>query len=146
MRNSTNGFVTLQNNELHLVVLVEDVAQFIWYNRQMIEEAPLHTYVSAVLFAPRESSVRQIFSKQQPQWINSLSLERDDWSRLIQVFVGHAGRVNAVAMSLNGLLLASASDDRTVRLWKEKSGVACGTLQCHLAEVKAVTFSCLCYL
>ena len=37
---------------------------------------------------------------------------------------GHRNRVSAVMFSQDGKLLASASDDHTVRLWDPATGVA----------------------
>ena len=44
------------------------------------------------------------------------------WSLELQKLEGHTGGVNAVAFSQDGSLLASASDDRTVRLWNPATG------------------------
>ena len=57
---------------------------------------------------------------------------------------GHAGRVTAIAISRNGRLLASASDDGTVRLWDLRTGAAQGCIEVSPADfvdVVAVAFS-----
>lgn len=53
---------------------------------------------------------------------------------------GHTSAINALALSLDQRLLASASDDSTVRLWDLESGQAIQTLE-HGALVQAVAMS-----
>jgi WD40 repeat protein len=56
------------------------------------------------------------------------------------VLRGHRGRVNAVAFSPDGSMLATASRDRDVRLWSVASGTLLRSLQ-HNSDVRAVAFS-----
>jgi len=54
---------------------------------------------------------------------------------------GHAQTVRGVAISPDGTILASASDDKTIILWDTKSGLALRTLEGHSDRVCAVAFS-----
>jgi WD40 repeat protein len=58
------------------------------------------------------------------------------WTR-----TGHLLQVNAVAFSPDGQLLASASDDHTVKLWRVTDGFLLATLTGHFEEVTSVAFS-----
>ena len=54
---------------------------------------------------------------------------------------GHSSRVQSVAFSPDGKTLASASRDRTVRLWDTASGKLRRTLSGHTGRVESVAFS-----
>ncbi len=60
--------------------------------------------------------------------------------KLEPAFVGHAGTVNAIAFSPAGDRAASASEDRTIRLWEVPSGKFVTSFESK-AEVYAVAFS-----
>jgi WD40 repeat protein len=53
----------------------------------------------------------------------------------------HSAQVNAVAFSPDGQLLASASDDGTVKIWRVSDGALLDTLTGHYKEVTSVAFS-----
>jgi GTPase SAR1 family protein/Tol biopolymer transport system component len=54
---------------------------------------------------------------------------------------GHGGWINRIAWSPDGRLLASASNDRTVRLWDAEKGTALWTLAGHEGVVLSVAWS-----
>ncbi len=85
-------------------------------------------------------------------WLKALSRSFERWpsARLIaadavsrglsRVLRGHTGSLNGVAISPDGLTLATASDDRTIRLWDMATGEA-RVLTGHTDEVWGVRFS-----
>ncbi len=66
-----------------------------------------------------------------------------DQTRCLQAsrtLVGHEGWVTAIAVSTDSRLLATGSDDATVRLWKVSTGEA-RVLNGHTGDVRALAFS-----
>ena len=57
------------------------------------------------------------------------------------VLRGHTNAVHSVAFSPDGSLLASGSDDDTIRLWNAETGTHLRTLEGHSDPVRSVVFS-----
>jgi hypothetical protein len=67
-----------QDPQSRLGQLLADARRFVLSNQHMIEEAPLQAYVSALVFAPTKSMIRQALSYELPRWLTRLSMTRDD--------------------------------------------------------------------
>ena len=61
--------------------------------------------------------------------------------RLLATLQGHTSHVWGVALSADGRLLASGSEDRTVRLWETPGGQLLATLEGHTGGVWSVALS-----
>jgi WD40 repeat protein/tRNA A-37 threonylcarbamoyl transferase component Bud32 len=61
--------------------------------------------------------------------------------RVVFTLMGHTGMVVSIAFSPNGRRIATASDDRTVKLWDSMTGLELLTLRGHTAGVLCVAFS-----
>jgi len=97
-------------------------------NRGIIENNPLQTYASALVFSPARSLTRGLFKKEEPKWITIKPAIRDEWSACLQTLEGHSDSVRSVAFSHDSTRLASASDDNMVKIWDASSGDCLQTL------------------
>ena len=120
---------------------LNDARRFILEFRSIIETAPLQVYKSALIFSPRASITKRLFSDELPIWIERLPIVEESWTASLQALEGHSDSVNAVVFSPNGQLLASTSRDSTVRLWDPSTGALRGKLEGHSHSVNAVVFS-----
>ncbi|KAK7177940.1 nwd1 protein [Paraphaeosphaeria sporulosa] len=121
--------------------LVKDARRFIMYHKRAIEEAPLQAYVSALVFSPRLSLIRNLFEKEAAPWVSVKSPMAENGSACLHTLEGHSSSVNSVAFSHDSTRLASASSDNTVKVWDASNGACLHTLEGHSAEVMSVAFS-----
>ena len=108
--------------------LFRDARRFIMYHKRAIENSPLQAYASALLFSPARSLIRGLFEDEEPKWITIKPAMRDEWSACLQTLEGHSHWVNSVAFSHDSARLASASGDKTVKIWDASSGKCLQTL------------------
>jgi small GTP-binding protein len=77
---------------------------------------------------------------QEPQANEELRPELPPGVKLLRTLEGHQGEVNSVVFDPQGEMLASGSDDNTVKLWEARSGNLLRTLQGHQGWVRSVVF------
>ena len=111
------------------------------YHIQAIRNSPLQAYASALIFSPDRSLIRSYFKGEEPKWISIKPAIGDQWSACLQTLEGHSHSVMSVAFSHNSARLASASYDKTIKIWDASSGDCLQTLEGHSDYVGSVAFS-----
>ncbi len=90
--------------------------------------------VEDVAFSPDGSTLASAIGRKVLLW-------SVDETVPIQILEGHTDVVRSIAFSFDGTLLASGSNDNTVRLWAVSNGELLATLYGHTSWVQSVAFS-----
>ncbi|KAF2136035.1 uncharacterized protein K452DRAFT_354116, partial [Aplosporella prunicola CBS 121167] len=129
------------SNSVKLSKLIQDARRFIIYHKGVIKQSPLQAYASALLFSPEGSIIRRLFKEEEPRWATIKPAVGNVWSACLQTLEGYSGSVRSVTFSPDSTRLASASGDKTVKIWDPTSGNCLQTLEGHSSSVNSVTFS-----
>lgn len=124
-----------------LFATINDARRFVLTNRQIIGDAPLQAYGSALIFNPQDSITGINHSTLFPAWTSNRPLMEKGWNQCLQTLEGHSDSVTSVAFSRDGTRIASGSDDATVKLWDAIIGTLQDTLKGHSSSVYSIAFS-----
>ncbi|OKH25352.1 caspase family protein [Chroogloeocystis siderophila] len=129
------------------------LAGIAYVQRQNIQIESLNSLSTALLSADQQLEALSISIKAAQQVQQTLAvpyeLQVKTASTLQQVlsamqernrFVGHTYSVNAIAFSPNGKIIASASDDATIKVWNP-DGTLVRSLSAHTNPINSISFS-----
>lgn len=104
-----------------LLGLVADAGRFVRFGRNGIQEAPLQVYYSALIFAPRNSKVKQMFDREIP-WIELRPSVAEDWDAKLMELTNHEGDIRSVMFSADGVRIASVDVKNNLLVWVGTTG------------------------
>src|SRR5258708_13797844 len=106
-----------------------------------IEKSAPHVFQSVLPVLPTKSLLAQSYTNSLDSHVILHTELESNWSSHLMTLIDHFSVVMVVAFSPDGGLLASASSDKTIKLWDPHTGKHLRTLQCHSHCVTSVAFS-----
>ncbi|KAL6901147.1 vegetative incompatibility protein HET-E-1 [Trichoderma evansii] len=124
-----------------LSTFLRDARIFIFNCHLTADVWPLQIYSSALVFTSENSMIRRVFEDQIPDWISQLRNADSQWGASLQTLEGHHGPVWSVTFLTGSTKLASASEDKTIKIWDAVTGACIQTIMGHNDAVSFVTSS-----
>ena len=102
--------------------------------------------LSTIIYACSEPKDKQITQQENQQSQTSLtvtkSIKQPTWNNInIKTISGHNNTIWSVAINPQKNLIASASEDKTIKLWNLQTGELVRTLTGHSVGVLSISFS-----
>ncbi|KAL4746142.1 hypothetical protein BDW72DRAFT_197957 [Aspergillus terricola var. indicus] len=138
--NTLHGLVQ-DNPTSSICEFLDDAKRFILKNRQIADTHPLQVYASGLVFAPKRAIIRREFEREIPTWMSRCPRVEETWSSEIQTLEGHTHWVASLVFTSDGRLLASGSDDHSIKLWDPTTGDLKQTLNDHSESVVCIALS-----
>lgn len=115
-----------------------DSRRFIKFSRDCIEEAPLQTYSSALLFAPENSLVKKTFVHRLPKWILGRSELAEHWeTQQLDPLAGHLWPLDDLKFTVDESRVASLDTEHNLIIWDLSTGVSLLETQATCIDVSA---------
>ncbi|KAF7971363.1 hypothetical protein HWV62_21314 [Athelia sp. TMB] len=132
----------IQGHDADLATFAKDAIRFVETFAAPIAQSVPHIYLSALPFAPTKSLVSQAYLPQYPSTARLKAGKSDRWPAMLKTFEGHTNTVWAVAYSPDGKRIASASEDKTIRVRDTETGEEVGLpFRGHTAAIRSIAYS-----
>src|SRR5262249_26860040 len=100
--------------------------------------------VKSIAFSPdgtQLASTTGKWSKEQKQWLGEIRIWDAQTGKEIRILKGHGDTIDSVVFSREGKVVATGSEDRTVKVWDVVSGKELNTLKGHTHAVLGIALS-----
>ncbi|KAJ6110018.1 hypothetical protein N7486_002253 [Penicillium sp. IBT 16267x] len=135
------SFLKTTTRNTNMIERVQGARRFLLYHKVGIEGQPLQVYASGLVFSPTHSVTRIQYETKETIWMKQKPIMENNWNACLQTLEGHRKWVRSVTFSHDSKLLASASEDKTIKVWDANSGHCLQTLEGHNGSVTSVTFN-----
>ncbi|KAL7928277.1 WD40-repeat-containing domain protein [Trichoderma chlorosporum] len=116
-----SGSKNVSSDHRQNLTLIYETQQLLRFHK--LSSSPVTTGINnTLLFHPSESKLQEPFMKQRWPHLVASSTLTNFWSPIIHTLRGHTDYVRTCAYSHDGKLLASGSDDGSVRIWNAETG------------------------
>src|SRR5258705_12402018 len=128
---------------MDICTILNDTYRMLLAHASSIKESAAHVFQSVLPMLPTNSLLSQSYTNTNPLDCHAICIKglESNWSSCLMTLREHSDKVTTVVSSPDGGLLASASWDKTIKLWDPHTGEHLRTLEDRSTAVNAVAFA-----